>query len=117
MEDFGNKRVVYAGWGGKEYFLFDPTGELSSAPLRGFRLESGEYMPMMGTRLHCEVLDLDLVVEKGRLRLYDSRSGTRLYTHEESEAARRLAEARVETAEAEVARLREELAKRREKKS
>ena len=74
-------------------------------------------MPMMGTRLHSEVLELDLVVEQGRLRLYSPETGRRLYTHEESEAARRLAEARVETAEAEVARLREELAKRREKKS
>jgi len=100
VEDFGNKRVIYAGWGVKEYFLFDPTGELSSAPLRGYRLEGNEYMPMMGARLHSEILDLDLVVEKGKLRLYHSGTGRYLLTHEESEAARRAAEKKAATAEA-----------------
>ncbi len=94
VEDFGNKRVVYAGWGVKEYFLFDPTGELSSAPLCGFRLQGNDYVPMMGARLHSEVLGLDLVVESGQLRLYDPQTGQRLLTHEESEAARRAAEAK-----------------------
>jgi Uma2 family endonuclease len=103
VEDFGNKRVVYAGWGVKEYFLFDPTGELSSAPLRGFRLEGSEYMPMMGVRLQSQVLDLDLVVEKGTLRFYNPRTGQYLLTHEESEAARRAAEAKAATAEAKAA--------------
>jgi Uma2 family endonuclease len=138
VEDFGNKRVVYAGWGVKEYFLFDPTGELSSASLRGFRLVDSEYMPMMGARLHSEVLDLDLVVEKGKLRFYNPRAGQYLLTHEEAEAARRMAEAKAATAEAkaataerkaemaeakavtaeaEAARLREELAKVRGQKS
>jgi len=145
VEDFGNKRVVYAGWGVKEYFLFDPTGELSSAPLRGFRLEGNDYMPMMGARLHSEVLDLDLVVEMGKLRLNNPRTGQHLLTHEESEAARRAAERKAATAEkkaataeakaataeikaaqdsaarqaaeAELARLREELAGRRGQKS
>lgn len=131
VEDLGNKRVIYAGWNVKEYFLFDPTGELMSAPLRGFRLAGNEYMPMMGTRLHSEVLELDLVVEQGRLRLYSPETGRRLYTHEESEAARRMAETRADTAEAkaaqertarqvaeaELARLREELTKLREQKA
>jgi pyruvate/2-oxoglutarate dehydrogenase complex dihydrolipoamide acyltransferase (E2) component len=103
VEDFGNKRVVYAGWGVKEYFLFDPTGELSSAPLRGFRLEGSEYMPMMGGRLQSQVLELDLVVEKGTLRFYNPRTGQHLLTHEESEAARRAAEAKAATAEAKAA--------------
>jgi len=141
VEDFGNKRVIYAGWGVKEYFLFDPTGELFSGPLRGYRLEGNEYVPMMGARLHSEVLELDLVVERGRLRLYDRQIDKYLLTHEESEAARRAAEAKAAeeatarqvaeaktaeeatarqaaeakaiAAEAELARLREELAKLR----
>jgi Uma2 family endonuclease len=145
VEDFGNKRVIYAGWGVKEYFLFDPTGELYSGPLRGFRLEGNEYVPMMGARLHSEVLGLDLVVERGRLRLYDPKTGKYLLTHEESEAARRAAEEKAaqeeaarraaeekaasaeakaeqeyaarQAAEAELARLREELAKLRGQKS
>lgn len=137
VEDFGNKRVIYAGWGVKEYFLFDPTGELLAEPLRGFRLEGSDYVPMMGARVRSEVLGLELVVEQGRLRLYDPRIGVRLYTHEESEAARRAAEANAATAEAkaasaearaaqehaarqaaeaELARLREELARQRGQK-
>jgi len=99
VEDFGNKRVVYASWGVKEYFLFDPTGELSSAPLRGYRLEGGEYMPMMGARLHSEVLGLDLVVEKGKLRLFNPKTGWYSLTYEESEAARRAAERKAAGAE------------------
>jgi Uma2 family endonuclease len=127
VEDLGNKRVIYAGWHVKEYFLFDPTGELFSTPLRGFRLQGNDYVPMMGARLCSEVLELDLVVEQGRLRLYDPKTGQRLSTHEESEAARREAEAKAATAEAkaaqeyaarqaaeaELSRLREELAKLR----
>jgi Uma2 family endonuclease len=141
VEDLGNKRVIYAGWRVKEYFLFDPTGELFSAPLRGFRLQGNDYVPMMGALLHSEVLGLDLVVEQGRLRLYDPQTGQRLLTHEESEAARRIAETKAsqeaaarqvaeskaataeakaaqeyaarQAAEAELARLREELTKRR----
>jgi Uma2 family endonuclease len=103
VEDLGNKRVIYAGWGVKEYFLFDPTGELFSGPLRGFRLEGNDYVPMMGARLHSEVLGLDLVVERGRLRLYDPKTGKYLLTHEESEAARRKAEAKAANAEAKAA--------------
>ncbi|MGH7596263.1 MAG: Uma2 family endonuclease [bacterium] len=120
VEDLGNKRVIYAGWRVQEYFLFDPTGELFSTPLRGFRLQGSDYVPMMGARLHSEVLGLDLIVEQGRLRLYDPQTGQRLLTHEESEAARRAAEAKAaqesaarEAAEAELARLREEIAKLR----
>jgi Uma2 family endonuclease len=100
VEDFGNKRVIYAGWGVTEYFLFDPTGELYSGPLRGFRLEGNDYTPMMGARLHSEILELDLVVERGRLRLYDPKTGKYLLTHEESEAVRRTAEEKAAQEEA-----------------
>jgi len=127
VEDLGNKRIIYAGLGIKEYFLFDPTGELLSEPLRGYRLEGNEYMAMMEARLHSEVLSLELIVEKGKLRLYDPKTGQRLCTHEESEAARRTAEAKAAqeatarqaaeakavAAEAEIARLREELVRLR----
>jgi hypothetical protein len=71
--------------------------------LRGFRLVDGEYVPMVGARLQSQVLDIDLVVEQGRLRLYDRNTGQRLLTHEESEAARRKAEAKAAAAEAKIA--------------
>jgi len=131
VEDLGNKQVIYANLGVREYFIFDPLGEAFPTPLRGLRLEGTEYIPMAGRRLRSEVLGLDLVVEEGRLRLYDPRTGERLLTHEESETARRAAEAAHQAAEAkaaeeaearrraeaELARLREELARLQSQKS
>ena len=120
VEDLGNKRVIYADLGVSEYFLFDPLDASLTPQLRGFRLQSGEYIPMVGPRLSSAALGLDLVVEENRLRLYDSQTGERLRTHAEAEAARREAEAarqEAETArqktETENARLREELARLR----
>jgi hypothetical protein len=103
LEDLGNKRVLYAGLGVREYYVFDPTGEVIKGQLRGFRLNDGEYIPIIGSRLQSQVLDIDLVVEQGRLRLYDRNTGQRLLTHEESEAARRKAEAKAAQAEAKAA--------------
>ncbi len=88
-EDLHTKRLIYAKLGVREYFLFDPYGETIRPALRGFRLENGDYSPMMGTRLRSEVLGLDLTIEGGRLRLYDRKTSERLRTHEESEAERR----------------------------
>ena len=120
VEDLGNKRVIYADLGVSEYFLFDPLDGSLTPQLRGFRLQGGEYIPMVGPRLSSAALGLDLVVEENRLRLYDSQTGERLRTHAEAEAARREAEAarqEAETArqktETENARLREELARLR----
>jgi Uma2 family endonuclease len=67
-EDLGTKRFIYASLGVKEYFLFDPYSEAIHPALRGFRLEEGEYLPMVGARLTSEVLGLHLVVEDDRLR-------------------------------------------------
>ncbi len=127
VEDLGNKRVIYADLGVSEYFLFDPLDGTLTPQLRGFRLQGGEYIPMVGTRLASEVLGLDLVVEDDQLRLYNPHTAERLRTHAEAEAARREAEAarreaeaaRQEAeaarqeAEAENTRLREELARLR----
>lgn len=110
-EDLGNKRFVYANLGVKEYFIFDPFGDTIRPALRGFRLESGDYMPIVGTRLKSEVLGLELRLEDGLLRLYDFKKNQRLLTRAESHAARRAAETKAAAAEAENARLREELAK------
>ncbi|MGH7595736.1 MAG: Uma2 family endonuclease [bacterium] len=138
LEDLNTKRLVYASLGVREYFLFDPYGEALRPTLRGFLLENGQYLPMMGNRLSSEVLEMDLRLDEGRLRLYDRKTGERLRNHQESEAerraeaaARKAAEAAQQaaeekaaqeltvrqTAEAELARLREELAKLSENKS
>ena len=104
VEDLGNKRVIYADLGVREYFIFDPLDGSLASQLRGLRLEGGEYIPMVGMPLHSEVLGLDLVVEEDQLRLYHPHTGERLRVYAEAEAARR-------EAEAENARLREELAR------
>ena len=120
VEDLGNKRVIYADLGVAEYFLFDPLDASLSPQLRGFRLQGGEYIPMLGIRLTSEVLGLDLIVEDDQLRLYNPRTAEHLRTHaeaeaarREAEAARREAEAAYREAEAENLRLREELARLR----
>jgi Uma2 family endonuclease len=102
--DIGKKRKVYAWLEVKEYFLFDPFGEYLKPRFQGFTLIGGEYVPMNAaaeTRLHSEVLGLDLVVEKNKLRFYDPRTRERLRTHREAEAERRQAEAERRQAEAE----------------
>ena len=103
IEDLGNNRVIYASLGVREYFLFDPLQEAFASPLRGYRLEESDYVPMMGSRLRSEVLELELVVAAGQLRLFDPKTGERLRTHEESEADRRKTETARQEAEARAA--------------
>lgn len=94
LVDLGSKRVLYAGLGVREYYIFDPLREVIPSQLRGFRLFEGEYMPMVGGRLQSQVLEVDFEVEQGWLRIYDRKTGQRLLTHGESEAARKKAEAK-----------------------
>ncbi len=101
-EDLGEKKLIYADLGVKEYFLFDPLNEYLTPPLQGFRLMPEGYVPIQADPLVSEVLGLALQVEGGRLRLYDLRTGQRLLTYKEVQAA-------VAAAEAEIARLRAEL--------
>lgn len=123
LEDYVTKRHIYARLGVKEYFIFDPYHDAQRSALAGFRLENGEYVPMIVVRhngslhLRSAILGLELRVEKGILRLYDPKTGERLRTPEEAEEARRAAEERAIAAEAEVLRLRQALAKLQKKKS
>ncbi len=100
LEDLGNKRVLYASLGVKEYFIFDPLNEALSQQLRGFRLRGEDYHTLTGERMHSEVLDLELFVENERLRLFDHKTGERLRTYVEAERARRDAERARRAAEA-----------------
>jgi Uma2 family endonuclease len=124
-EDLILKHYIYANLGVREYFLFDPFSDTIQPALCGFRLKGGEYAPITGNTLYSEALALELKVEKNQLRLYDPKTGERLLTPAEAEAARRKAEtahrkaeaeakkelAARQNAEAEIIRLREELAK------
>lgn len=99
-EDLGNKRFIYASLGVKEYYLFDPYGETLRPALRGFRLENGDYLPVVGTRMYSQVLGLEIRLEEGKLLLYDRQTQEYLRNYHESEAARRAAEAARRAAEA-----------------
>lgn len=94
--------MIYTDLGVRESFIFDPLDGSLTPQLRGFRLEGGEYIALVGAPLHSEVLGLDLVIEADQLRLYHPLSAERLRVHAEAEAARR-------EAEHEHARLRQEL--------
>lgn len=110
LEDLGTKRALYAMLGVREYFLYDPLGEYLQPPLQGYRLQEGEYqrlLPGGEGELASQVLDVELRMEAGRLRVVDPATGERLLTPAEAQEARR-------TAEAELERLRAELARRRE---
>ena len=102
-----------------EYFQFDPTGDYLNPRLQGFRLDSnGAYrpIPLAGDRMHSEQLNLDLVLERDTVRLYDPVRNAFLLTPQEqaaraeAEATRAEAEAAARAAaEAENERLRTEL--------
>ncbi len=108
--DATEKRRVYADMGVTEYVRFDPTGNYFAPALVMQTLEGTDYREQSLTtdssgilRAHSAVLELDLCVTPDlELRLYDPEAGEWLRTHQESEAARRVAEA-------ENARLREQL--------
>jgi Uma2 family endonuclease len=107
------KPQTYARIGVKEYFLYDPTSDYLVPPLRGFRMTESGYReiqaePSVGpARLFCRELGILHHLEGGELVMTDSRTGERLLTGEEAEAAARQAEtAARQAAEEEVRRLR-----------
>ncbi len=138
LEDLGNKRALYAMLGIHEYYLYDPLSEYLQPPLRGYRLQTGEYqrLPLEeGRGLRSQALGLELRVEAGRLLMVNPVTGERLLSPAEAQASRRAeaaarqaaetqavqeaaarqaAEARATVAEAELERLRAELARQRD---
>ena len=113
--DVESKRKLYAELGVREYWQFDPRGDLLSPPLQGLCLHEGVYRPLPARRmdgtqmLPSEVLGLDLRVDGGRLRFRDPVSGEDLRTLEEAETARREEAAARRAAEALVSELRARL--------
>ena len=83
LEDLGNKRALYTELGVAEYFIYDPYQEYLKPPLQGFRLEKGNYIPMVADaqgKLRSRVLDLELQIAQGDLRLFDPRANNFLLT-------------------------------------
>ena len=112
-EDERRKRDVYAALGVREYFLYDPRAEYLTPPLQGFRLRGGEYrrlpaVTMLSSRevaVTSEVLGLTLRDDReARLvRLHDRSTGEDLPTYEEADRAREETDAARRTAEARIA--------------
>jgi Uma2 family endonuclease len=78
-----------------EYFLFDPTDDYLTPPLKGFRLLEGEYVPIESVdgRLPSKVLGLHLERDGQELRLYDPQRHSRLLKpSEQARAAKQQAE-------------------------
>jgi Uma2 family endonuclease len=110
-KDQGAKKGIYAFLGVREYFQYDPTGDYLNPQLQGLRLVENNYFPVAtntladGTvSLPSEVLGLELRLEAGKLRFYDSATDKTLLTHEEEANARKAAE---EKAQRLAAKLRE----------
>jgi hypothetical protein len=70
------------------YILFDPLGEYPDPSLMGFRLQNGDYVPMLAVsgRLRSEVLGLHFEAHGEDLRLYDPATGRWLPTAFEARA-------------------------------
>ena len=106
-DDLGWKRPVYARLGVREYWRYDPAGDLLPARLEGERLTPAGYVrqpvatALDGTlTLRSETLGLELRAVPGReMRFRDPAAGDDLGSHDE-EAEGRLAEAEGRRAEA-----------------
>jgi len=98
-----------------EYFLFDPRGEYLHPALQGYRLQSGQYVPIepVSGRLPSLELGLGLENDQDRLRFYDPVRGGWLHTPQEAHEQALVAKQR---AEAEAERLRQELAALRQER-
>ncbi len=112
--DLGAKRGAYGYLGVKEYWLFDPSGELLDPPLRGYSLdEAGDYQrlsvatpPGGAMSVSSQVLGLDLQVVGGELRFFEPGADRGLSSYAElsealAEAERQVASLRTALAEAE----------------
>lgn len=105
--DQKEKPALYRDMGVQEYFQYDPAGDYLFPALQGLRLDAeGTYVPIAPRTqngllvLESKVLDLELHLDKLRLRVYDPASQSYLRSHEEERETRIRAEARAQAADA-----------------
>ena len=105
-KDAREKKDLYARWGVREYWLFDPRGGLHEPRLQGFVLVEGKYRDLParelasgGLAVSSWLLGLELRLEEGRLRLWDVETERYLATPDEDREGREVAEERAEVAE------------------
>ena len=120
QKDLTEKMDLYAVLGIPNYLLYDAEALYLPAPLMGFRLVNGVYVPIQPSddgHIHSDVLGLDFVIQERRLRVYEPVRREWLQTPAEAHATRaENAEARADReasarqkAEAEVKRLQEQI--------
>ncbi len=110
-DDLGRKRSVYARLGVREYWQYDPSGELLPARLQGERLTRSGYVrqpaatAIDGTlTLRSETLGLELRAVPGReMRFRNPATGDDLRSHDEEAEGRLAAETRAAAAATRVA--------------
>ena len=105
-KDATKKKDLYARWGVREYWLFDPRGGLHEPRLQGFVLVEGKYRGLPdrelasgGLAVSSWLLGLELRLEEGQLRLWDVETERYLATADEDREGREVAEERAEVAE------------------
>ncbi len=105
-EDLVKKRRLYAQWGVREYFLYDPRRDYLQPPLQGLRLRDGRYRPIPATRLSngmfgicSETLGLCFRLDGRKLRVCDPAAGKDFPTPAEEAALRVQEVARRQAAE------------------
>jgi Uma2 family endonuclease len=101
LEDEGNKKVLCARLGVREYWLYDPEAEYLDPPLQGWQLSALGYVsirPQADGFLPSRVLGVQLALREGLVELYDASSGDRLLRADELGQ-------RLEAAEREIERL------------
>lgn len=85
--DSTDKRETYERMGVREYWRFDPVGDLIAQGLEGWRLGRNGYKPVRQTRstgrYRSEALGLELRAEEWLLRFRDPRLGRDLMTYAE----------------------------------
>lgn len=87
------KKARYARWGVAEYFLYDPRGEYTRPPLKGFEFTGSGYRAMAPEILAngnlgfpSKALGLGLWLDRSVLRFYDPETARNLSTPREAES-------------------------------
>jgi Uma2 family endonuclease len=101
--DIGEKVTLYTRLGTREYYIFDPAGELDPA-FRGYQIRDGRAELLSnptGTSIVSPLLGLELRVVDGRLRVIDPARDVPYPLPAEERAARQQAQAEAREAQAE----------------